>query len=389
MSIPELEELRRQLDVYLSKNWIRPSMSNFAAPVLFQRKADGSLRLCVDYRGLNRHTHRVEFPLTYIDTLLDQLTGSSVYTALDLAQGYHQVRVKEDDIYKTAFKTQYGLFDFLVMPFGLSSAPSTFQRLMNHVLKPEQNTFILVYLDDVLIFSKSHEEHLKHLDIVLALLAENQLTLKLSKCHIGKQQLDYLGHVISAKGMKPSPKKISAVTEWPIPQNVTQLQQFLGFCNFYRRYIPHYSNIAYPLYKLTRKTVEWKWTQKEHAAFMKMKQAMTTTPILQRPRCGSEAEFVISTDASKYGLGGVLLQKDSEGNLRPCAYFAKSSSTPQQNYSTYDQELLGVVAAMSEWRVYLEGAKSIIVITDHATLRHLPTTNDASKLAKTPRRYIP
>jgi hypothetical protein len=196
-------------------------MSNFAAPILFQRKADGSLRLCVDYRGLNRYTKRVEFPLPHIDTLLDQLAGSNVYTALDLAQGYHQVRVKEEDIYKTAFKTQYGLFEFLVMPFGLSSAPSTFQRLMNHVLKPEQNTFVLVYLDDVLIFSKSLDEHIVHLDKVLSLLAANQLNLRLTKCHIGKKQLDYLGHVISAEGMKPSSKKLTAVSEWPTPQNVT------------------------------------------------------------------------------------------------------------------------------------------------------------------------
>ena len=389
MSIAELEELRKQLDAYLSKNWIRQSTSNFAAPVLFQRKADGSLRMCVDYRGLNKYTKRVEFPLPNVDTLLDQLAGSFVYTALDLAQGYHQVRIKDEDIYKTAFKTQYGLFEFLVMPFGLTSAPSTFQRLMNHVLKPEENTFVLVYLDDILIFSQTLEEHICHLDKVLSMLSEHHLVLRLSKCHIGKSQLEYLGHTLSSKGLAPSIKKVKAVNDWPIPRNVTQVQQFLGFCNFYRRYIPHYSNIAYPLYELTKKNVVFKWTQVEHTAFKKMKQAMTTAPVLRRPRCGKDADFVISTDASKYGVGAVLLQKDDEGKLQPCAYFAKSLSSPQRTYSTYDQELLGIVAAMSEWRVYIEGCRSVTVITDHATLKHLPDTNDAEKIAKVPRRYIP
>ena len=389
MSIAELEELRKQLDAYLSKNWIRHSTSNFAAPVLFQRKSDGSLRMCIDYRGLNKYTKRVEFPLPNVDTLLDQLSGSYVYTALDLAQGYHQIRIKDEDIYKTAFKTQYGLFEFLVMPFGLTSAPSTFQRFMNYVLKPEENTFVLVYLDDILIFSKSLDEHLVHLEKVISLLAEHQLVLRLTKCHIGKSELEYLGHTLSSKGIKPSPKKVEAVTNWPIPQNVTHVQQFLGFCNFYRRYIPHYSNIAYPLYELTRKNVSFKWTHKEHTAFLKMKQLMTTAPVLRRPNCGRDAEFVIATDASKYGIGAVLLQQDNNGKLQPCAYFAKSLSTPQRSYSTYDQELLGVVAAMSEWRVYIEGCKSITIITDHATLKHLPNANDSEKLAKVPRRYIP
>ena len=188
MSIADLEELlRKQLDAYLSKNWIRFSTSNFAAPVLFQRKADGSLRLCVDYRQLNKYTKRVEFPLPHIDALLDRLAGSHIYTALDLTQAYHQLRAKEEDIHKTAFKTQYyGLFEFLVMPIGLSSAPFTFQRLMNFILKPEENTFVFVYVDDVLISSKNLDDHLIHLDKVLSLLNQHQLCLRLPKCSIGK-----------------------------------------------------------------------------------------------------------------------------------------------------------------------------------------------------------
>jgi hypothetical protein len=260
---------------------------------------------------------------------------------------------------------------------------------MNAILKPEINTFVLVYLDDVLIFSNSLDEHLKHLSIVLSLLAEKQLILRLPKCHIGKSELDYLGHLVSSKGLQPSEKKVQAVSAWPIPQNITHVQQFLGFCNFYRRYIPHYSHIAHPLYALTRKDISFKWTHVEHTAFLKMKQAMTSAPVLQRPRCSNDAEFVISTDASKFGIGAVLLQADTNKNLKPCAYFAKSLNKSQQSYSTYDQELLGVVSAISEWRVYIEGCRSLIVITDHATLRHLPMSNDAEKLAKIPKRYIP
>ena len=175
------------------------------------------------------------------------------------------MRVKEEDVHKTAFKTQYGLFEFLVMPFGLSSAPSTFQRLMNYILKPEENTFVLVYLDDVLIFSNNLNDHLIHLDKILDLL--NQHNLRLKKCSIGKSELNYLGHTLSSKGLKPSYKKVEAVKNWPLPQNLTQVQQFLGFCNFCRRYIPHYSSIAHPLYQLTRKNTPFRWTNIEHSAF--------------------------------------------------------------------------------------------------------------------------
>ena len=380
MSTMELEELKTQLKNYVSKDWISVSTSMYAAPVLFARKANGSLRMCVDYRKLNQYTKRVEFPLPNIDTILDTLGGSKYFTALDLAQGYHQVQVRPQDRHLTAFKTQYGLFEFNVLPFGLTSAPSTFQRLMNHVLKPHEKDYVICYLDDVLIHSSTLEDHLNHLDEVLGLLAENSLKLRLEKCDFAMSQLDYLGHTISAKGIQPSDKKIQAVKDWPIPTSVRDVQSFLGFCNFYRRYMKHYSVTANPLYNLTRKNVPFNWDASCQTAFHQLKLSLTTAPVLMTPRTGPEAEFVLSTDASNTGIGAVLLQMDPTSNtLRPISYYAKSLNTAQRNYPVYDLELLAMASAASEYRHYLEGCKKISFITDHATLQYLPTQASLSR----------
>ena len=299
---------------------MRVSTSEYVAPILFAKNADGSLRLCVDYRGLNRITKKVQFPLPNIDTLLDSFEGSTIFTALDLAQGYHQLRVAEQDIHKTAFKTQYGLFEFCVMPFGLTNAPATFQRVMTHILQPHINSFVLVYLDDILVFSRTKEEHLKHLETVCSLLAEHDFRLRLDKCHFGKNKLNYLGHTISASGIQPESSKLEAVRTWPKPHSVVQVQQFLGFCNFYRRYVKNFSKIAEPLYALTRKgNVGFQWSLKCNSAFALLKQKLCSAPVLLVPKTGPLSEFVVSTDASKYALGAVLLQKDDTGQLWPCA----------------------------------------------------------------------
>ena len=329
--------------------------------------------MCIDYRQLNKYTKRIEFPVPNADMLLDMLSGAAVYSALDLALGYHQLRIKDSDVQKTSFKCQFGQFEFLVMPFGLTNAPSAFQRWMNHVLQPHKNTFILVYLDDVLIFSNSLDEHLRHLDTTLGLLANHDIRLRLPKCFFGKNELEYLGHMVSQAGLRPSDNKVAAVKHWAPPRNVQQVQQFLGFCNFYRRYIHKYSHMAAPLYDITRKTKKFEWGERQHTAFNALKHALCSAPVLMSPITGPTAEFIISTDASKFALGAVLLQKDKSGLLRPCAYYAKILQPAHTNYPTYDQELLGVVCALKEWRCYVEGAARITVITDHATLRHLPT----------------
>jgi hypothetical protein len=228
LSQPELEELRRQLQELIDKGYIRPSVSPYGAPVLFARKKDGTLRLCIDYRALNKISVKNKYPLPRIDDLLDQLSGATVFSKIDLQSGYHQVRVAEADIPKTAFRTRYGHYEWTVMPFGLTNAPATFQSLMNAVLRPYLDTFVLVYLDDVLIYSKTQEEHKRHLALVLQALREHKLYAKLSKCEFGKRQLNFLGHVIGDNGISMDPSKVEAITSWPKPRTVTELQSFLG-----------------------------------------------------------------------------------------------------------------------------------------------------------------
>ena len=379
MSTLELEELKKQLKEYLSKNWIRTSTSMYAAPVLFARKANGTLRLCVDYRALNKYTKRVEFPLPNIDTILDTLGGSQIFTALDLAQGYHQIRVEEKDVHKTAFKTQFGLFEFTVLPFGLTAAPSTFQRLMNHVIRPHEKGYVICYLDDILIHSKSVDAHLHHLDEILHILSENNLKLRLEKCDFAMNALDYLGHTISGQGIQPSESKIRAVNDWPIPKNVKDVQSFLGFCNFYRRYMKNYSKTACPLYHLTKKGVDFQWDKACHDAFVQLKTTLTTAPVLATPRTGPKEEFILSTDASTFGIGAVLLQKQKDNSIRPVSYYAKSLNNAQRRYPIYDLELLAMASAVQEYRHYLEGCKKVTVLTDHATLRYLPTQGNLGR----------
>ena len=256
VSPAQLDELKKQLCKYLDKKWIRESFSEFASPILFVRKKNTTdLRMCVDYRRLNEITKDIEYPLPSIDVLLDQLGNSKIWTSLDLSTGYHQVRMERESIPKTSFKTQLGQFQFEVMPFGLKCAPATFQRLMNKILEPHKNNFVLVYLDDILICSRTLSEHLEHLDFVLAKLAENQLRLNPDKCFWGKSELEYLGHVVNAQGIKPSQSKIKAVLDWRIPTCVREVQSFTGFVNYYRRYIKNFSKTAVPLYNLCKKKV--------------------------------------------------------------------------------------------------------------------------------------
>ena len=256
---------------------------------------------------------------------------------------------------------------------------------MTHILKPHENNFLLVYLDDVVIFSNSLEEHLQHIDHVLTLLEKHDIRLRLAKCWFGKSQLEYLGHTVSELGLQPSPNKIKAVSEWPRPKSVQQVQQFLGFCNFYRRYVRRYSHIAAPLYKLTEKKSQAKpfqWKQEHQSAFHMLKAALCSAPVLRNPKCGKDAEFIIATDASKYAIGAVLLQKDDEGDIHPCAFYTKVLQSNQTHYPTYQQELLGIVCAVQTWRCYIEGSKKITCITDHATLRHLTDTKNLTALTQ-------
>ena len=280
------------------------------------------LRICIDYRQLNRYTKRLAYALPNIDNILDKLGQSSCFSALDLASGYHQLRIKDyphggvynsrgeevrgSDVHKTAFTCQYGTYEFLIMPFGLTSAPSTYQRFINSILDPIKRPYLQVYLDDILIFSRNETEHLEHVQEVMRLLEENQLYVRLEKCKFLQKSLDYLGFTVQgstpskAGGIKPSEKKIKAVTNWEIPKTVRDVQSFLGFLNFYRRFIPDFASTAAPLYALCEKNVPYVWSTECAHAFHTLKHKLTSAPLLVSPRTGSNESFVISTDASNY-----------------------------------------------------------------------------------------
>ncbi|MCI00567.1 RNA-directed DNA polymerase (Reverse transcriptase), partial [Trifolium medium] len=253
MSTSELTELKKQLEELLEKKFVRPSVSPWGAPVLLVKKKDGSMRLCVDYRQLNKVTIKNKYPLPRIDDLMDQLVGSRVFSKIDLRSGYHQIRVKDDDIQKTAFRTRYGHYEYSVMPFGVTNAPGVFMEYMNRIFHTYLDQFVVVFIDDILIYSKSEEEHAEHLRIVLQVLKEKKLYAKLSKCEFWLHKVSFLGHVISGDGIAVDPSKVDAVLQWETPKSVTEIRSFLGLAGYYRRFIEGFSKLALPLTQLTCK----------------------------------------------------------------------------------------------------------------------------------------
>ena len=283
MAPSELKELKEQLQDLLSKGFIRPSVSPWGAPVLFVKKKDGSMRMCIDYRQLNKVTIRNKYPIPRIDDLFDQLQGASVFSKIDLRSGYHQLKVRAEDIPKTAFRTRYGHYEFLVMSFGLTNAPAAFMDLMNGVFRPYLDSFVIVFIDDILIYSRSKEEHEHHLRIVLGILKEKKLYTKFSKCEFWLSSVAFLGHVVSKEGIMVDPKKIEVVRDWVKPASVTQIQSFLGLAGYYRRFVEGFSSIASPLTRLTQKEVTFQWSDECEVSFQKLKTLLTTAPILTLP----------------------------------------------------------------------------------------------------------
>ncbi|GJZ50622.1 putative reverse transcriptase domain-containing protein [Tanacetum coccineum] len=263
----EMQELSVQLQELSDKGFIRPSSSPWGAPVLFVKKKDGSLRMCIDYRELNKLTVKNRYPLPRIDDLFDQLQGSSVYSKIDLRSGYHQLRVRDEDIPKTAFRTRYGHYEFQVMPFGLTNAPAVFMDLMNRVCKPFLDKFVIVFIDDILIYSRNKVEHEGHLKQILELLKREELYAKFSKCEFWLSKVQFLGHVIDREGIHVDSAKIEAIRDWTSPKTPTEIHQFLGLAGYYRRFIEGFSKIAKPMTKLTQKSVKFDWGEKEEAAF--------------------------------------------------------------------------------------------------------------------------
>ncbi|GKC50661.1 putative reverse transcriptase domain-containing protein [Tanacetum coccineum] len=263
----ETKELAEQLQELSNKGFIRPSSSPWGAPVLFVKKKDGSFRMCIDYRELNKLTVKNRYPLPRIDDLFEQLQGSSVYSKIDLRSGYHQLRVRKEDILMTTFRTHYGHYEFQVMPFGLTNAPAVFMDLMNSVCKPYLDKFMIVFIDDILIYSKNKEEHEEHLKLILELLKKEELYAKFSKCEFWIPKVMFLGHVIDSKGIHVDPAKIESNKDWASPKNATEIRQFLGLAYYYKRFIEGFSKIAKPMTKLTQKNVKFNWGEKEEAAF--------------------------------------------------------------------------------------------------------------------------
>ncbi|KAI3750191.1 hypothetical protein L2E82_20820 [Cichorium intybus] len=359
----EMQKLSSQLNELLSKGFIRPSFSPWGAPVLFVKNKDGSFRMCIDYRELNKLTIKNRYPLPRIDDLFDQLQGSSYFSKIDLRSGYHQLKVQEEDVPKTAFRTHYGHYEFVVMPFGLTNAPAVFMDLMNRVCRPYLDKFVIVFIDDILIYLRSKEEHSQHLRQVLETLRAEKLYAKFSKCEFWLRKVDFLGHVVSKEGIHVDPSKIKAIESWEAPRTPTEIRQFLGLAGYYRRFIQNFSKIAKPLTTLTQKGVTFKWGDKQDAVFQTLKKALCSAPILSLPE-GTE-DFVVYCDASNQGLGCVLMQRG-----KVIAYASRQLKTHEVNYTTHDLELGAVVFALKIWRHYLYDTECT-VYTDHKSLQHI------------------
>jgi hypothetical protein len=370
LSIAELDELKKQLDELLRKGFIKPSTSPYGAPVLFVKKKDGTLRMCVDYRGLNRITRKNRYPLPRIDELIDRLKGARYFSKLDLREGYHQQRVFEPHTHKTAFRCRYGHYEFNVVPFGLTNAPASFSAMMRTVLSDVLDKFVIAYLDDIMIYSKTKEEHLAHLRKVFSLLRKNGLYVKLSKCSFLQEQTEFLGHVISKDGIHTNAGLVRAIREWPRPSKQREVQQFIGLVQYYHQYINDFANIALPLTSLLGEGVPFSWDNDKEIAFTSLKEAVSKAPVLRI--FDPDLLTGVETDASGFAIGAVLFQTDENGVSRPVAFTSRKLRPAERNYPTHEQELLAVVHALKTWRYYLDGTH-FIVYTDHATLQHFPT----------------
>ena len=374
MSVKELQELKNQLNDLTAQGFIRPSSSPWGTAVLFVKKKDGSIRMCIDYRRLNSVTIKNKYPLPRVEDLLNQLHGAKVFSKIDLRSGYHQIRIMKEDIPKTAFRTRYGHHEFLVLPFGLTNAPATFMYLMNKIFHKFLDQFVIVFLDDILVYSKSVDEHHHHLRQVLQVLRDNKLYGKLSKSSFYQSQVSFLGHVVSAEGIHMEQDKVKAIDEWPVPRNVKDVRSFLGLAGFYRKFISNFSGICSPITNLLKQDKIYEWKPEHDEAFQKLKQAVRTAPVLVLPN--HELSFVVHTDASGFAVGACLSQDQGNG-LQPVCFMSKKMLPAERNYPIHEQELLAVICALKEWRHYLHGAK-FQVVTDHKSLQWLQTQPNLS-----------
>ncbi len=335
------ETFEQQLAQMQKQGVIKRSSSAWASPILFVGKKEGTLRFCIDLRKVNAVTKKDSFPLPLIDEILDHLGNSLYFTTLDMTSGYWQVKMAPASQEKTAFICPEGLFEFTVMPFGLCNGPASFQRLMQMVLSGLTWQKCLVYLDDIMVYSSSFDQHLKDLEAVFLWLTQHNLCLKIKKCHFARTSVPYLGHIVSSEGIAPDPDKIRAVQDFPVPTEEKHIRQFLGLCSYYRRFVKDFVGIANPLTELTKSTVPFVWTPRCQEAFGALKKRLLEAPILAYP--DFKRTFVLYTDASGIGLGAVLTQKADDGKERAIAYISRHLKPAEKNYSTIEQEALAIV----------------------------------------------
>lgn len=385
LSSMELEILRKYLTEYMERGWIRRSKSPAGAPILFVKKKDGSMRLCVDYRGLNKVTVKNRHPLPLISESLERLSQARYYTKLDVREAYHRIRIREGDEWKTAFRTKYGHYEYMVMPFGLTNAPAQFQAYMNQALVGLIDVICIVYLDDILIFSDSEEEHVAHVKEVLQRLRDAKLYVKLSKCEWHTQRTEYLGYIVTPEGISIDPERVKTITEWPRPQTVRDIRVFIGFMNYYRRFIAGFSKLALPLTQLTQKgphsakgghaqrreeSYKLQLGAEAEEAFDKLRNAFLQVPILAHFE--RDRETHVEVDASGGAISGILSQLvptgDDRPQWRPIDFYSRKLIQAEYNYDTHDQELLAIVKSLDHWRHYLEGIH-FEVLTDHQNLK--------------------
>lgn len=377
----ELQELRKQVTEFLAKGIITHSNSPFGAPILFVPKGNGQLRFTLDYRQLNKLCIKSRYQLPRIDDLLDSARGATIFSSLDLAGGFYQIRIAPEDREKTAFATPFGHMEWTVLSMGLTNAPSTFMSTMQKVFQdfivnspdspdlPSRGAsgteplkrFLLCYLDDLLLMSSSPEEHLYHLRLVFERLRKHHLQAKLSKCHFFQSQIKYLGHILSSEGISVDPAKVQTLLDWEFPSTPLGMQQFLGLANYFRKSVPNFSRLSAPLYALTKKSSNFLKGEEAVLAFEAIKKLLSEPPVLAYPN--PDLPYEIISDASITGCGAILVQ---EG--RPVAYFSSRYSPAERNYTTGEQEMLGIIKALKEWRCYVEGCQGLTLITDHNPL---------------------
>jgi hypothetical protein len=366
MSVEEIQELKKKLMELQEAGYIRSSSSPWGAPVLFVQKKDGSQWMCVDYRSLNDVTIKSKYPLPRIDDLFDQMRGARVFSKIDLRSGYHHMKIRPSDIPKMTFSTRYGLYEFTVMSFGLTNAPAYFMNLMNKVFMEYLDKFVVIFIDEILVYSKNDSEHEEHLRMVLQKLRDNQLYAKFTKCDFWLDELHFLGHIISKGGIDVDPAKVTTIMDWKAPSTVSE--SFLGLAGYYRRFIEGFSKIAKRMTSLLEKGKEFKWTDECQESFDQLRSKLMASPVLIMPYL--QKNFDIYCDASRQGLGCVLMQ---EGHV--IAYASRKLWKHELNYPTHDLELAAVVHALKIWRHYIMGTKCRIY-TDHKSLKYIFTQKD-------------